>query len=938
MQKKETKKTKKSSNRKNIGQGWLTTDADEIQRRYQRALKEDMSVSHVISPDGINLHNYQVTSANKNAYFVELRSKTQRINSCDCPDYQMNGLGSCKHIEKAILFHNKKKLKSLAFADIYLDRRINQTNKPTICILWSEQIDKQSALYQLINSLFSNNNELLSNPLDGIASIERIILNKGFSIEQVRISSHISPYLERLQFEKNKQTSRSAYLSDVAEGKRSIDFLKYDLYNYQQLGMYHLAFSGRAILADEMGLGKTVQAIAAAILLAKIRGVKRVMVVSPVSLKTEWEEQINKFTDLSSLIIQGNRKERLALYQQDKHFFYLTNYEQIRYDKDEIQQVLAPDLIILDEAQRIKNWQTQTAQVVKQLKSPFMFVLTGTPIENRIDEIYSLAQALDPHIFGPLFRFNREFYQLDEKGRPEGYKNIHQLHQRLKPILLRRRKGDIADQLPERTVNTFFVEMHPEQEQRYDEYSSVVARIMQKAKRRPLSPDEFQSLQINLACMRMLCDTPYILDQECKISPKLDELKKILEELLEDPENKIIIFSEWTKMLDLVTEHLDQQSTDYVLHTGKVKQQKRRELINRFKTDPACRLFISSDAGATGLNLQAANVVINLDLPWNPAKLEQRIARAWRKHQKRHVSVINMVCENSIEHRILHLLDQKSSLADSVLDGGGAETMDLPSGRKVLIERLGSLIDTEVVVADETSGYQDLSKTEAKTQDINNIAQDVQAHYPDNLIQMDVFENQGKKTLFSVVSSQPEKLDSLVKKTVYKENYQLDQVETIDQKTLLQIQKLVDAGILSFNDPSQNIFQTEKKIPQQASQNSVWIKKAREKFSKADYQLKMAEVLFNGNFINETKSPLTRALEITLSCLYLAVTGKNKENIASIQIEQILIPKTDLDDEIIFMAETIRDENTLLSKELFFDLVKIIKHSEEILDKMVMNS
>lgn len=167
MQKKNSKKTNKTSKSKKIGQGWLTTDADEIQRRYQRALTEDMTVSRVIMSNGKSQNDYRVISANKHAYLVELRSKTERINSCDCPDYQMNGLGSCKHIEKSLIFH-KKKLFSDLLADIYLDRRINQANSPTIRILWAASIDKQSDLYPLINSLFSNNNELLSSPLDGM--------------------------------------------------------------------------------------------------------------------------------------------------------------------------------------------------------------------------------------------------------------------------------------------------------------------------------------------------------------------------------------------------------------------------------------------------------------------------------------------------------------------------------------------------------------------------------------------------------------------------------------------------------------------------------------------------------------------------------------------------------------------------------------------------
>lgn len=192
--------------------------------------------------------------------------------------------------------------------------------------------------------------------------------------------------------------------------------------------MLHLAFGERAMLADEMGLGKTVQAIAACELLRQTRRIERGVVVCPASLKAEWEEQITKFTNLPSKIIWGSRADRLRAYRE-KSFFYLCNYEQARADVAEINQLIAPDVVILDEAQRIKNWQTKTANTIKQLASPYAFVLTGTPLENRIDEVYSIVQFLDPALFGPLFRFNREFYEIGRKRpsvRPEKYRRTPQ--------------------------------------------------------------------------------------------------------------------------------------------------------------------------------------------------------------------------------------------------------------------------------------------------------------------------------------------------------------------------------------------------------------------------------------------------------------------------------------------------------------------------------
>jgi superfamily II DNA/RNA helicase len=202
------------------------------------------------------------------------------------------------------------------------------------------------------------------------------------------------------------------------------------------------------------------------------------------------------------------------------------------------------------------------------------------------------------------------------------------------------------------------------------------------------------------ACMRMICDTPAILDPTCRISPKLEELEGILGDLLQEPVRKIIVFSEWERMLQLVRELAGEMGIEAAWHTGSVPQQRRRAEIVRFKQDPTCRLFLSTDSGSVGLNLQVASAVVNVDLPWNPAKLEQRIARAWRKNQTRSVTVVHLVCEDSIEHQILHLLGHKQALADGVLDGqGDLGALKMPSGRAAMIERLQAMINAEAVAA-----------------------------------------------------------------------------------------------------------------------------------------------------------------------------------------------------------------------------------------------
>src|SRR5207237_1538508 len=209
----------------------------------------------------------------------------------------------------------------------------------------------------------------------------------------------------------------------------------------------------------------------------------------------------------------------------------------------------------------------------------------------------------------------------------------------------------------------------------------------------PLTQQEQEKMLRHLNMMRMVCDTNYILNPEHRACPKLAELEKVLEECKENAETKIIIFSEWQRMLELTRNLCQRLDLGFAWHTGTVPQKRRRAEINLFKSDPDCRVFLSTDSGAAGLNLQNASVVINCDLPWNPAKLEQRIARAWRKHQARPVTVINLVSEKTIEQRMLETLSNKQALADGVLDlKGNLSEIKFGSGRQAFLAKLQQLV------------------------------------------------------------------------------------------------------------------------------------------------------------------------------------------------------------------------------------------------------
>ena len=669
--------------------------------------------------------------------------------------------------------------------------------------------------YASFKDFFSSNGQLLSEVKTALPSFLRLLEHSSDEVRRnVRIS-HRLQFLAGLNTFTEKRAARDFFLQDVEKGKYTLDITKLPLYEYQQQGMLHLAFMEKAVLADDMGLGKTAQAVAAVELLRRLRGIQKVLVITPTSLKAEWEDQIAKFVDHKSLLVYGTRAERLRQYRKEA-FFYLTNYEQVVRDREDIQRLISPDIIILDEAQRIKNWRTKTASTLKLLESPYTFVLTGTPLENRIDDIYSIVQFLYPHLLGSLFRFNREFYQLNEQGQPVGYKNLHLLHQRLKPILLRRLKRDVEEQLPSRTLKTYFVEMSPEQESRYSEQELILARLAAVSKKRPLLEEEFKKLQMALASMRILCDTSYILDEECRVCPKLQELENILDEVLEEEETKIIIFSEWERMLLLVRELLDLRGIEYAWHTGSVDQKQRRDVIHQFKEEDGCRVFLSTDCGAVGLNLQRAHVVINLDLPWNPAKLEQRIARAWRKHQTKTVQVINLVSEGTIEHRMLGVLKLKERLSQAVLDSGTIDQMEMPSGRKAFMEQLSQIIGPSYSWDDHGDGQENEKDGEAiksEEEPLLVFQQEVLARLKPRLYQLETYKDkEGNQTVLAIIegdlSNPSQQMHALMQQIDPKNTLKL---EVMDRTTFETLQRLSQAGVLSFHQTT-TLYASEKPV------------------------------------------------------------------------------------------------------------------------------
>ncbi len=826
--------------------GWLSTDEEEISRRKWRGTTEIVEIMPIDA--GLAPYcDYRVESENGNVYTVEWRSGEDRVNSCECADFLTNRLGTCKHIEGVGAFLAKNRT---------LSPRKSKNNRIEVFIDESNSRKLRVNCPDHDNGLSASLQSQIDACLRKLSRGSSKALNELHSIaechpRQVRVSRRLESWNERQLRARRKTEARKRYEAALQSGRESLDFLKHSLLPYQSEGVLHLAFGERVMLADDMGLGKTVQAIAACALLNQLQGIQCVLVVSPASLKSEWEEQISKFCDLPAKPVYGDFAARRTAYRS-RTFFTLCNYEQIIPDCAHIMELLRPDIIILDEAQRIKNWRTKTAAAIKQLRSRYAFVLTGTPIENRIDEVYSIVQFLDPDLLGPLFRFNRDFYKLDERGRPAGYRNLDELHQRISSVMLRRRKNDIESELPPRTDKTYFVPMTEVQWNIYQDYKVTVSRIAAKGKRRPLTPEEFKRLQMCLACMRMVCDTPAILDKEESYTcPKLDEIERLFPELLEDPQRKIIVFSEWISMLELVRDYAIEADWEFAWHTGSVPQQRRRAEIKRFREDPGCRIFFSSESGGVGLNLQVADTVVNLDQPWNPARLEQRISRAWRKYQTRPVSVINLVSEDTIEHSMLGLLNDKRAVADGVLDRiGDLDKIKLPGGRAAFLDRLSE------VLGEDSSAPQ--SQDQPKS---------IADPLVDELLQAcgsalkNVFVREAEAVLV-VVDLPPYQVMEHENRLKQLTEWSLN---VIDLSTYQSMHRLAQTGMMPLPTASmKEIFPTSAVA---APERNEHLDRALELIERADHKMKAALLLDGGGFHEEALTPAKDAACIAISAL-----------------------------------------------------------------------
>lgn len=676
--------------------------ARAIAEREERSRKERLTLRS--TQPGKAWVDYLVTNAESGrTYRVALRGLQPGDSYCDCPDFRKNSLGLCKHtlfVQRWVKgrmpaeIRRPHQQKDIAVA-------VRYDGQPTLRLLLPPKLPAPAA--RLLEPLRRRTIEDVDDLLVRIRRLEA-------EDHSVVVYPDAEEFISLRLHQKRIQALVAEIRRNPARHPLRRELLKVELLPYQLDGIAFAVGAGRAILADDMGLGKTIQGIGVAELLAREAAISRVLVVCPASLKSQWQIEVNRFSGRSVQFVLGSAKERPALYTSGS-FFTICNYEQVLRDIMAIEK--APwDLIILDEGQRIKNWESRTSRVIKALRSRFALVLSGTPLENNIDELFSVVEFIDDRRLGPAFRFFHRHRVVDEKGRVLAIRNLADLRARLAPVLLRRTRAAVMSELPPRTTEIVRIAPTDEQLALHNNHLQIVQMIVRKPF---ISEMDLLRLRKALLMCRLTADSTLLVDKQPPgYSSKLERLDELLGGLLAEPERKIILFSEWTAMLDLIEPLIRRRRANFVRLEGSVPQARRQPLVQQFQTDPACRVFISTNAGATGLNLQAADTVVNVDLPWNPAVLEQRIGRAHRMGQKRPVQVYVLVTEQTIEEGLLRTLATKHDLALAALDS--ASTVDVVEAQSGITELKARLEVLLGIKADAPVDQSERARREAEAE------------------------------------------------------------------------------------------------------------------------------------------------------------------------------------------------------------------------------
>lgn len=649
--------------------------------------KRNLVINDYSKVDGDNITFYAtvIDENHRNNYtaIISINTKTRVISnmSCDCHSLLSNTKPQiCSHIVATVL--NGLENLNKETNDEYIDENITITPNITLDISQSrngymsmkldiEGVDSNE--YRDIFSSYKNNNRLYRMKNGAYLDLKDNALEQAFKLidilniyndfDNMKIPNNKAIYLEKLIEEEDLSfVNGSKYVSNVVKKFDKVKSKNYEvpkdlnatLRDYQVSGfeffktLSDYQFGG--ILADEMGLGKTIQTIA--FLLSNKD--KKSIVITPTALIYNWKNELEKFAPTLKVgLLHAAKSEREKILDNiDNYDVILTTYTTYKNDIDKYKNINF-DYCIIDEAQNIKNPDAIITKAIKNVNAKVRFALTGTPIENNLMELWSIFDFIMPGYLYNKSKFKSIFVNND--------KNIIELKNLIKPFILRRTKKEVITELPDKIEQKIIIDLEKEHKRAYKGYVNLITRKIKENNQDNITVFSY------LTKLRQLCLSPELMVKNYQgKNSKLDVLINIIND---SSDEKILVFSQFTKVLEVIGKRLNEENISYSYLDGKTSAKDRVKLVEEFNTNNNKVFLISLKAGGTGLNLTSANIVVHFDPWWNPAVEDQASDRAHRIGQKNVVNVIKLIAKDTAEERVINLQETKKELIEDVING-----------------------------------------------------------------------------------------------------------------------------------------------------------------------------------------------------------------------------------------------------------------------------
>ena len=614
---------------------------------------------------------------------ISINTKTRVISnmSCDCHSLLSNTKPQiCSHIVATVLngLENLNKETNNKYSDenITINPNINLGISQSRNGYMSMKLDIEgvdSNEYREIFSSYKNNNRLYRMKNGAYLDLKDNDLEQAFKLidilniyndfDNMKIPNNKAMYLEKLiEDEDLSFVNGSKYVSNVVKKFDKVKSKNYEvpkdlnatLRDYQVSGfeffktLSDYQFGG--ILADEMGLGKTIQTIA--FLLSNKD--KKSIVITPTALIYNWKNELEKFAPTLKVgLLHAAKSEREKILDNiDNYDVILTTYTTYKNDMDKYKNINF-DYCIIDEAQNIKNPDAIITKAIKNVNAKVKFALTGTPIENNLMELWSIFDFIMPGYLYNKSKFKSIFVNND--------KNIIELKNLIKPFILRRTKKEVITELPDKIEQKIIIDLEKEHKRAYKGYVNLITRKIKENNQDNITVFSY------LTKLRQLCLSPELMVKNYQgKNSKLDVLINIIND---SSDEKILVFSQFTKVLEVIGKRLNEENISYSYLDGKTSAKDRVKLVEEFNTNNNKVFLISLKAGGTGLNLTSANIVVHFDPWWNPAVEDQASDRAHRIGQKNVVNVIKLIAKGTAEERVINLQETKKELIEDVING-----------------------------------------------------------------------------------------------------------------------------------------------------------------------------------------------------------------------------------------------------------------------------